>query len=582
MTDSSGTTTYTYDSLNRLVSETSPTGSWVYEYDALGNLVATIYDGQTTDNLVDPTGLGNAVAQYIGSGSLIASYTYGLGLVSQVTSSGTNYYDFDALGSTAGLTNATSGLVASYSYLPFGGLLASTGSVANPFSFVGQAGVMSGDDALFEMRDRFYDADSGEFLTNDPLGLSAGDANLRRYARGEPISNSDPSGLDYAYIVSAPISIPVVGRLLQKTIFHHTAVVWSASNSYQAGQTIPGKSVTASVGFVPSHGSPVDAGRFQPLTGPQLKHLVALSGPMDDGAGVVSRIVQSVEGGSSWGWYFLEPCNCQTFTGEVQRAYLDYWNPPDPDPDDDEDNSTPTTSYSDVNNSNPTGGNPTNSGGYGYRTGAGYGYTSGTPGYSSGISGYGPTTSGYGGTSSGAGLRGTTSGGGSSGFPSGGFNNGGNGSVAAGTSSAGSSIDPNAMVGPKGYGPGIFVSGSALSLFPYKIEFENAPTATAPAQRVVIEDSLNSDLDLNTFQLTDIAFGDSVLTIPAGSQDYQTTVPMTDNGETIDVVVNAGLDYATRQLTVTFQSIDPQTGSRRAIRSGSCPPRTERARARDT
>ena len=57
-TDSSGTTTYTYDSLNQLVSETSPTGTWMYEYDALGDLVATIENGQMTQNLVDPTGLG--------------------------------------------------------------------------------------------------------------------------------------------------------------------------------------------------------------------------------------------------------------------------------------------------------------------------------------------------------------------------------------------------------------------------------------------------------------------------------------------------------------------------------------------
>ena len=85
MTNASGTTTYTYDSLNRLVSVTSPTDSWVYEYDALGNLVATIHNGQTTKNLVDPNGAGNLVGQYNGSGSLIAGYTYGLGLVSQTT-----------------------------------------------------------------------------------------------------------------------------------------------------------------------------------------------------------------------------------------------------------------------------------------------------------------------------------------------------------------------------------------------------------------------------------------------------------------------------------------------------------------
>ena len=110
------TTYYTYDSLDRLTSVTSPTDSWIYEYDALGNLAATIHDGlvngqvtstTTTQNLVDPTGLGNVVGQYDGSGNLIANYTYGLGLVSQVTPGGTNYYQFDALGSTADLVDST-------------------------------------------------------------------------------------------------------------------------------------------------------------------------------------------------------------------------------------------------------------------------------------------------------------------------------------------------------------------------------------------------------------------------------------------------------------------------------------------
>ncbi len=118
-------------------------------------------NGQTTENLVDPTGLGNLVGQYTSSGSLIAGYTYGLGLVSQVTPGGTNYYQFDALGSTVGLTNATSGLVASYSYLPFGGLLASTGSVANPFTFVGEYGVTSDGSGLYNMRTRSYDPTHG-------------------------------------------------------------------------------------------------------------------------------------------------------------------------------------------------------------------------------------------------------------------------------------------------------------------------------------------------------------------------------------------------------------------------------------
>ncbi len=195
MTDASGTTTYSYNSLNQLTGVTSPSGSWTYEYDALGNLVATTADGQTTDNLVDPTGLGNLVGQYTTSGSLIAGYTYGLGLGSQVTPSGTNYYQFDALGSTAGLTNATGGVVATYSYLPSGGLLVGTGSIANPFTFIGEYGVTSDGSGLLDMRNRSYNPSTEQFVSNDPIGLNGGQSNLREYAGNDPVNLLDPSGL---------------------------------------------------------------------------------------------------------------------------------------------------------------------------------------------------------------------------------------------------------------------------------------------------------------------------------------------------------------------------------------------------
>ena len=64
-------------------------------------------------------------------------------------------------------------------------------------------------------------------------------------------------------------------------------------------------------------------------------------------------------------------------------------------------------------------------------------------------------------------------------------------------------VDPNSKIGPSGYTESgvTFISGSALTLFPYRINFENSPTATAPAQQVVITDQLDPSLDLSTFQL---------------------------------------------------------------------------------
>ncbi len=195
----SGTTTYAYNSINQLIGVTTPTDTWSYQYDALGNVIATTHNGQTTQDLVDPTGSGNLVAQFNSSGALLDGYTYGLGLVSQTTPTATNYYEFDAMGSTAGLTTArttagTSTQIAGYSYLPFGGLLSSTGTAANPFTYVGQYGVSADGSGLYTMGARTYDPTTGQFLTNDPTGLGGGDTNLRIYAGNNPIDLIDPSG----------------------------------------------------------------------------------------------------------------------------------------------------------------------------------------------------------------------------------------------------------------------------------------------------------------------------------------------------------------------------------------------------
>ena len=51
------------------------------------------------------------------------------------------------------------------------------------------------------------------------------------------------------------------------------------------------------------------------------------------------------------------------------------------------------------------------------------------------------------------------------------------------SASTAGSFDPNSMLGPSGYGPSNFVSGAAQARFPYQIEFENSPSATAPRSR---------------------------------------------------------------------------------------------------
>ena len=187
------TSTYTYDVENRLVKVVNPQGTWEYQYDGLGNRVATVLNGQRTEYLLDPTGLGDIVGEYNGS-TLVANYTHGIGLVSRVNGSNSNYYDADAIGSTIGLTATDGSYVNRYSYLPFGEDLTKVEGVANPFEYVGQWGVMDEGNGLDFMRSRFYDSGLGRFTATDPIGVNGQDANLYRYVTNNPIKAVDPQG----------------------------------------------------------------------------------------------------------------------------------------------------------------------------------------------------------------------------------------------------------------------------------------------------------------------------------------------------------------------------------------------------
>ena len=164
-----------------------PNGTFSYSYDPLGYQISSTVNGQTTNNLIDPFGLGNVAAQFDSSGNLVAHYTYGLGLVSQVSASGTAYYyDYNLQGSTVGITNAAGVYVNQYSYDPFGQVTTISAGIANPFTFVGQDGVSSDGNGLIYMRARYYDPSTGQFVSNDPLGLAGGDTNTSALRRERP------------------------------------------------------------------------------------------------------------------------------------------------------------------------------------------------------------------------------------------------------------------------------------------------------------------------------------------------------------------------------------------------------------
>ncbi len=91
------------------------------------------------------------------------------------------------------------------------------------------------------------------------------------------------------------------------------------------------------------------------------------------------------------------------------------------------------------------------------------------------------------------------------------------------------------MIGPAGYGAAAYVPSE--DPLDYQVQFQNDPTATAPAQHVVVTDTLDPNLDLSTFSLSEIDFANQTIVVPPGLDNYETTVPMNANGTSIVVDV---------------------------------------------
>src|SRR5262249_43950346 len=77
----------------------------------------------------------------------------------------------------------------------------------NKFTFAGKFGVIGISTNLFYMRARYYTSQSGQFLSNDPAGLGAGDVNIRRYVANNAPTAVDPSGLGGTIL--GPNGLPV-------------------------------------------------------------------------------------------------------------------------------------------------------------------------------------------------------------------------------------------------------------------------------------------------------------------------------------------------------------------------------------
>ena len=232
-----GRTTYTHDEANQMQLAVSPTSTTSYSYDNNGNVTGmdvaggafTAYLWDETNRLAEfePVGplttmvydargkrvqknSGGSVTNFIydfdrllqetdGSGDTEWTFTStdeGWGdLLSEYEQGGdTFYHAYDGLGSTEMLMDGTT--PTPHAYRSFG-QQTDPSSVETPFGFAGRQNYYNDTTLdLYLVGLRYYSADMGRFVSEDPIGLDAGDANLYRYVGNNPVNRTDPSGED--------------------------------------------------------------------------------------------------------------------------------------------------------------------------------------------------------------------------------------------------------------------------------------------------------------------------------------------------------------------------------------------------
>lgn len=119
------------------------------------------------------------------------------------------------------------------------------------------------------------------------------------------------------------------------------------------------------------------------------------------------------------------------------------------------------------------------------------------------------------------------------------------------------SADPNDKSGLTGSGSPRWIAGSET--LAYTIDFENVPTATAPAQQVVVTDSLSPLIDWRTVELGDIRFNDLEMTIDSGLRHFESTTRVATDPH--PVRVTADFSPHNGMLSWRVVSVDPVTGS---------------------
>ena len=194
-TNSSGTTSYTWDYENRLTQAALPGqgGTVQFQYDPFGRRIEKVSPSGTTVFAYDGENVVETTDQ---SGAILSRFAQGQNIdepLAESASGATDYYEADGLGSITSLTNGTGTVAQTYTYDSFGNVTHSywKGFASDP---VDTARDFDTETGLYYYRARYYDPSAGRFLSEDPASFDASII-FYSYATNNPVLWNDPLGL---------------------------------------------------------------------------------------------------------------------------------------------------------------------------------------------------------------------------------------------------------------------------------------------------------------------------------------------------------------------------------------------------
>jgi RHS repeat-associated protein len=187
---SDGTNTYTWNARNELASISGPGLTATFQYDASGKRINKTVNGTSTNFLYD----GPNVVQELSGTTPTANLLNGGvdNVFTRTDANGARTPLKDHLGSTLALADDAGTLQTQYTYDPFGNTTSTGSTSANSSKFTGREDDGTG---LYYYRARYYSPSLQRFISEDPIGLAAGDVNVYAYVLNDPINIADPSGL---------------------------------------------------------------------------------------------------------------------------------------------------------------------------------------------------------------------------------------------------------------------------------------------------------------------------------------------------------------------------------------------------